>query len=314
MRKRTLIFLLAHIGFWLIDIARILVYREETPTGHLPSFLILTLAIFYFNFYVLVPRIIKLNKNGTFLLWFVTFIAISGVLLSSWRTFAGVIEVWDLTILLKETALNIHTGFYYGGVSLVLKLSHDWLKNQEFNESLILKKTNIELQYMKSNINIPFMVNVLDVSEEKAKEEPAQVADSILQLSNVLRYGLYEAEEQVTTVSAELEVINDYLSLAKITKPNLKITLDIKAENNKIKTLPNFIIKVLGAWLETLNTKNKNECQILIKDYLTGYCIVLPGSDLTLESFPRPDSTIFSISYIPQDTYLEVIVIPKKSA
>lgn len=311
MNKRTFIFLLIHFGFWIIDFARIYVYREETPTGHLPSFLLLIFCVFYFNFYVLVPKIIKLNKNGTFLLWFLTFIAFSGILLSSWRTFAGVIETWDLSILLREVGLNIHTGFYYGGIGLILKLSHDWLKNQEFNESLILEKTDMELQYMKSNINIPFMVDVLDYTEKKAKNAPSEVADPILQLSNVLRYGLYESEEQITSISSELEIIRDYISLAELTKPDLRIILDIKSQNTGLKTIPNFITKVLSVWVESLNKETQEENKITLNDYQDGFLMSLQSNSANIDAYPRPESRLFSINYHQEDNILNVYVTLK---
>jgi len=314
MKNRAVIFFVINLLFWIIDSYREYFYWHPIvrPEDSFFNFQILTMGIFYFNYFFLVPKIIKLNNKATFLWWFIIYVGISGIILSSWRTYSGVVGTWDFYTLLEQIAYNIHITFYYGGIGITLRLASDWLDNQEFNESLIIKKTEMQLQFMKSNINIPFMVDVLNSAKKEAEIEPEEVSDPILQLSNVLRYGLYESEGDSIPIRNELEVIEDYVNLVNFNHKNINLKLSIDITQSIVYTLPNFIIKVMGAWISQLDTNAQN-LEIIISDSLGHLQLILPDLGADINNFPKPNSKVFFIEYKLETELIKIDLKPKNS-
>ena len=310
--RRKAIFILIHVLFWIFELSREYFYWDQgVDRSAFYSYELLTAVIFYINFYFLVPKTIKLNNNWTFLYWFLIYIAFSGFILSLWRTYLGIIEVWNFETFVKQIAFYTHVSFYYGGIGLALRLAQDWLKNQEDTENLILKKTTIQLQFMKSNVNIPFMVNVLEEAQKEAEVDPEHVEEPILQLSSVLRYGLYESHDDTVELSKELEVLTDYIALVNFTKRNLYLTLDVKVEDLSVMTLPNFIVKVIGYWVNNSGIKIEGEKYVSLSGNKDVLKLVLPFKEgEEIHGFPSPVSKFFVINYLKREGFLEVRVEP----
>lgn len=93
------------------------------------------------------------------------------------------------------------------------------VKSQKQRRRLMeLEQQNLkqELEYLKYQINPHFFMNTLnnihvliDIDQEKAKR-------SLVELSKLMRYALYESNSQMVLLSQEIEFITQYLSLMKL--------------------------------------------------------------------------------------------------
>ena len=104
---------------------------------------------------------------------------------------------------------------FYGSVSTGSRLLWEWLTNLDFNKKLQLQKTENQLQLLKSNIKIPFVIDVLDDLQTKAKSNPALVQNEIIELSNVMRYNLYHVKKDLVQLKEELEILDQLVLLIK---------------------------------------------------------------------------------------------------
>ena len=91
------------------------------------------------------------------------------------------------------------------------KIHDDQLQKEKENENL---KT--ELSFLRSQISPHFIFNVLNNTVSLARKKSDLVEPTLVQLSNLLRYMLYESEYDKVPFEKELEYVNSYLELQKL--------------------------------------------------------------------------------------------------
>lgn len=117
------------------------------------------------------------------------------------------------------------------------------LKVNRQNEVIRQQQTQAELDLLKSQINPHFLFNVLNsiysLSLKKSDKTPAVV----LQLSEILRYMLYETGQGFVSLEKEVSVLRDYLQLEKIRISNSSnIQLEADIDDRPYKIAPAILI------------------------------------------------------------------------
>jgi len=96
-----------------------------------------------------------------------------------------------------------------------------------------LEKENLEqqLEYLRYQINPHFFMNTLNNIHALIDIDPEQAKDTILELSKMMRFVLYEGNKQSVPLSRELEFIRHYVALMQLRyTEKVKITLDLPQE------------------------------------------------------------------------------------
>ena len=83
-------------------------------------------------------------------------------------------------------------------------------------QQLRLEKNQAELSFLKAQTNPHFLFNTLNNIYSLSQYRPELVSESILRLSKILRYILYDTSEDFVTVDKELKILNDYIDLEKL--------------------------------------------------------------------------------------------------
>lgn len=81
---------------------------------------------------------------------------------------------------------------------------------------LRIEKQEAELNYLKSQTNPHFLFNTLNNIYSLAYDKSDLTPESILRLSKILRYMLYETNSSTVSIQQELEIINNYIALEKL--------------------------------------------------------------------------------------------------
>ncbi|MFY7670005.1 sensor histidine kinase [Tenacibaculum sp. MEBiC06402] len=112
------------------------------------------------------------------------------------------------------------------------------------------EKAKTELQHLQSQVNPHFFFNMLnnlyglvDSDREKAKR-------LILQLSDMMRYSIYEGQKELVTLEQEIDFIQSFLELHKMRyhkKIDINFNVDVQSLNLKLTPLL-FIILVENAF------------------------------------------------------------------
>ena len=96
-----------------------------------------------------------------------------------------------------------------------------------------LEKQNLEqqLEYLRYQINPHFFMNTLNNIHALVDIDPSKAKDTILELSKMMRFVLYEGNKQSVPLSRELDFIRHYVTLMQLRYTDkVKITLDLPQE------------------------------------------------------------------------------------
>jgi len=102
--------------------------------------------------------------------------------------------------------------FFFG----VIRYTYDLRKLKEAAQQLRIEKQEAELNYLKSQTNPHFLFNTLNNIYALAREKSDLAPESILRLSKILRYMLYEAGGAHIAIEQELKIISDYIELERL--------------------------------------------------------------------------------------------------
>lgn len=103
-----------------------------------------------------------------------------------------------------------------------------------------LEKQNLEqqLEYLKYQINPHFFMNTLNNIHALVDIDPAKAQDTILELSKMMRFVLYEGDKSGVPLNRELEFIRTYITLMQLRYTDkVKINLDLPTQVPD-KTMP----------------------------------------------------------------------------
>jgi len=88
------------------------------------------------------------------------------------------------------------------------------LKSQA--KQMEIEKQAAELNYLKSQTNPHFLFNTLNNIYALSLEKSDQAPESIMRLSKILRFMLYETNANSISIEKEIQIIKDYIALEKL--------------------------------------------------------------------------------------------------
>jgi len=116
--------------------------------------------------------------------------------------------------------------FTSGVLTIIIKLFKNMHLEQKENEFLQQQKINTELQLIKAHFQPTFLHDALQHIFYLVNKHSFQSPETILKLSDLLSYVLYDNEKDQVPLEKELQIIKTYLSLKKIFYPtNLHVHL-----------------------------------------------------------------------------------------
>jgi two-component system, LytTR family, sensor kinase len=93
---------------------------------------------------------------------------------------------------------------------------YNYVKLKQASQQLKIEKQAAELNYLRSQTNPHFLFNTLNNIYSLARDKSDLAPESILKLSKILRFMLYETSASHITVEQEIKVISDYIALEKL--------------------------------------------------------------------------------------------------
>ena len=110
---------------------------------------------------------------------------------------------------------NIYYASVYIGIGFLLFLLDMQISNQKKHALLMQQNKEAELQFLRSQVNPHFLFNTLNNIYSLVYEQSPQAPAAMLQLSELMRYILYEKKETVP-VSREWAYIENFITLQKL--------------------------------------------------------------------------------------------------
>lgn len=137
---------------------------------------------------------------------------------------------------------SIFSIFFFG----IIKHIYDFIKLKKTAQQLRIEKQEAELNYLKSQTNPHFLFNTLNNIYSLARDKSDLTPESILRLSKILRFMLYEAGGAYIAIEQELKIIGDYIALEKLRyDDSLRISFNYDIEDMKQALPPLLLIPLV---------------------------------------------------------------------
>jgi LytS/YehU family sensor histidine kinase len=127
-------------------------------------------------------------------------------------------------------------------VAFAYRLLLLWFQQEKLRKELENQKLKAELSFLKLQVNPHFLFNALNnIYSLSVMEKSSKTGQSIMKLSELMRYVLYEKEDGENRVSLDKEIrhINSYIDLEKLRHPgDVYINFSIEGDTNGKRIVP----------------------------------------------------------------------------
>jgi len=236
-----------HLLFWGVSL--LILFNIFKSSGSLQKidviytfiFIVPILAVVYLNLYWAVPRFLRREKYLLYSLFFLLLLV--GGALFLYMLFDRWIDVLlpDLYFIsyYNVPVLMLYTGSFMA-LTTLLKLSRSWFMLLRVERMT----TTLQLQSLQSQINPHFLLNSLQTIYALSLERSERSPEVILQLSDILKYTLYETGQSKVKLDKEIEMIRDYIEMYRHrTNPDItSIRLEITGDPGGLVIAPMLLI------------------------------------------------------------------------
>ena len=179
-------------------------------------------VVYFINFYLLGPYLFFKRRHRWFVL--INLVLILGLNYQFFLVYLNRDSIPNMPAM--DT--NMWVGFF-GGFLMFLVLNcmiaaiaigiRHFIHTRQIRQQLIeekAKNTEAELAWLKNQINPHFLFNTLNNISSLTQIDPDAAQDAIAQLSDLLRYAMYETRKDVVPLQGEMEFMRNYVELMKL--------------------------------------------------------------------------------------------------
>ncbi len=172
---------------------------------------IVWVALFYFNAYWVVPRVIYQKKFTSYV--FILLAIFLTLFLIDWALFHFLITgvAYSVKHFLWFNAFPI---IFLLACSTAFKMFSDRVKQDQLVKEKENENLKTELSLLRSQVSPHFMFNIMNNMVALARKKSDLLEPSLIKLSSLLRYMLYETDEKVD-LQKEIEYLQSYIDLQK---------------------------------------------------------------------------------------------------
>lgn len=268
-----------HVLVWVVLLAVLyLVNVRERPVDASILILVygaLNIVIFYVHYFLVNPLLIGENRYWRAVIYMLV------VLVVSISIKYGIASYYQDIILqyrdaennekvltpLQYTVAALITGLFFMLLSTAVYVISSNFKSREHRKSLENEKLNAELAFLKSQINPHFLFNSLNNIYSLAYQKSEQTPEAILKLSEIMRYMLYESNEDTVLLVEEINYLHNYIDLQKLRfKEKMYVDFHVDTDETDHRIMPLLLISFLeNAFKHGVSTDANKPIRIDIK-------------------------------------------------
>jgi sensor histidine kinase YesM len=212
-------------------------------------------ALNFILFEYTIPFVLKKRKTSIYnILLGILFLWIHLMFYSygsyAWRLLGIALRVYNQLTEFPtvDEAVQNQMAYSTGSVFLFAIALHiyNYVKLKHSAQQLRIEKQEAELNYLKSQTNPHFLFNMLNNIYSLARDKNNLAPESILRLSKILRFMLYETSGEYIAIEDELRIISDYIALEKLRyDESLRINFNHDVEDMKQAIPPLLLIPLV---------------------------------------------------------------------
>ncbi|OYT16910.1 MAG: hypothetical protein B7C24_05115 [Bacteroidetes bacterium 4572_77] len=269
LQKTINIHLLAWVSYFII----LLLFYSNTVNVKLAYYwaiqaVVLHSSLFYLNTIVLIPKFLDKKKYTTYLFTILLLVFVSIAIIHLANThlnpMAGISpqgRSFSKPILTDEARNiknleRIKTVRFAGRLlrhsysiiailllSIVYKMIQENIRKEKKEISLQNAYLVNEMKFLKSQMNPHFLFNSLNNIYALVQLKDDSAPAMLMHLSNMLRYMLYECNDEYVSIEKEMNYINNYVELQQLkTKKKQNIKTNVRIDNKSIPIPPLLLI------------------------------------------------------------------------
>lgn len=202
-----------------------------------------------------IPFILKKRRSIVFnILLGILFLWVHSLFYSygsyAWRSLGIVVHVYTSLIVYPTIAAALQNQMAYSAGSVfffgIIRHIYNYIKLRNAAQQLKIEKQSAELSYLRSQTNPHFLFNTLNNIYSLARDKSDMAPESILRLSKILRFMLYETGSALISIDQELKIISDYIALERLRyDDSLKINFNHDIEDMKQAIPPLLLIALV---------------------------------------------------------------------
>jgi len=227
----------------------------------LEAFIYLIPHIFlaYSLMYFVIPRYLLKQRYLATTLWVVVIFLLTGlisallsltvieeirlVMMGDWyRQYRGFTSI---NVFLSLMA-GLRGGVTIGGIAAAIKLMKYWYVKEQRNLQLQKENAEARLQLLKAQVHPHFLFNTLNNIYSHTQNTAPVASQLVSGLSDLLRFILYESSQPTVSLSKEISMIKDYISLEQVRYGNeLDLQLDLPKDSGDLHIAPLLLLPFL---------------------------------------------------------------------
>tara|TARA_R110000744_G_scaffold84065_1_gene164672 strand:- start:219 stop:1253 length:1035 start_codon:yes stop_codon:yes gene_type:complete len=213
--------IVVHIGIWILlyglSFYPILNDARPIPSDVFPK-LIVIIILFYFNYFYLVPAYLLRKNVLIYLLVSLVLLVVSVLVLNHfYQPKFPANNFIDRQPPIDFSYMWLYRSFISLGIpyviSAILRMYVEWKHNENLRLSVEKENIKSELQFLKAQLNPHFLFNTLNTIYALSVKKSPDTSGAIVDLSELMRYMLYEADKDLVPLSKEIDYIKSYLQL-----------------------------------------------------------------------------------------------------
>ena len=170
--------------------------------------------------------------------------------LYAWRLLGIGLHIWTPLVVFETEEHGASSQMSYSMMSIfffgIIRHIYHYIKLKQSAQQLRIEKQQAELSFLRSQTNPHFLFNTLNNIYSLSKDKSDLAPESILRLSKILRFMLYETGGDYISIEQELKIISDYIELEKLRyDDSLQINFYHHVEDTKQAVPPLLLIPLV---------------------------------------------------------------------
>lgn len=273
--KKSYLAILLNILVWIPRLYSIGIYLSMPNVFKIPAmktnFILYmngfsqSLIVFY-TFYFLISPIIFSRKKAGFLniilfgIAEVLVVSVIGYYISDSFAPPNYIGAPAWYTFISDVMLNMYSAF----LACLIRSFLNWYADIFYKRQLEKKNTETELALLKAQINPHFLFNTLNNIDILIEKDAQKASVYLKELSDILRFMLYESPEEKIELTKEIAYIHKYIELQKIrTSNNNYVNFEVEGNVEHVLIAPMLFIPFIeNAFKHSINKKVDNAIDV----------------------------------------------------
>ena len=234
------------------------------------------MSVFYTNWFWLIRKYLSERRIGMFILLNLSVIGVVMFLMHIVYRFLLPSPSPSPEAVLTRTWLDF-VRFLLGNiilytmvvvVAVAVKMTGQWYEAESLRKDLENKRTEAELQGLKSQLNPHFLFNTLNNIYSLIQIDGDRAQAAVHDLGEMLRYVLYDSSDAEVPLRKELDFLKDYIALMQLRLPRhvrLNVSLPEDVSSREIAPML-FISPVENAFKHGVSNNEDSFISILIRE------------------------------------------------